>query len=99
MFRALRDKRTVVWHYQKGDIIFVFKDNAVYTLLPWDYVSKYVSLEDPNLVYIADSAPPPHCSASSLFITSPDRERYKEYAKIPECVKVFFSCLDAIRNP
>ena len=87
LFRALRMNKTVVYHSLKGLYGWVFEKGNVYE---FDSIAQCPQLKDLNTVYISDSIPPKSVDAMTVLITSPQREKWKEFRKEPRCRMVHF---------
>lgn len=56
----------------------------------FDHDSMTKVLRDPSTVFIADSICPPQVDAFTIMITSPKRDRYKDFQNAPPCSMIEF---------
>jgi hypothetical protein len=79
LWRAIREKRTVVYVSRKLRCGWVFhSDGRVVPFFTDDY-KKQEELDDPNCVFLCDSLEPPSVRAFTVLATSPKRDRWKEF--------------------
>ena len=96
LWRAVKAGRTVVYTSDKMRASFVFHSNGhVETFGTQDFERRtWNVLEHASTVFICDGILPPVVNAFTVLITSPKRERYKEFFKLVDCrmltVPVFF---------
>jgi hypothetical protein len=86
----MEGKRTVVYQYDKHSKKYVvYPDGQQYTL-PKLAVSNEETdvLDDPDAVFITDSITPSPNRAVTLMVSSPDREKYKEFQKFPQTLSL-----------
>ena len=96
LWRAIKAGRTVVYTSDKVETSFVFHSSGeVEAFSAEDFGRRtWAVLQQASTVFICDGVKPPVTSAFTVLITSPKRERYKEYFKLVDCemltVPVFF---------
>ncbi len=92
LFRAVRAQRTVVYHSAKVATAWIFFSNGSVEEVVDIYASYTVLqlLEDYSTVFISDSITPKRFNAFTILITSPNRDRWKEFFKEPDCKRLFF---------
>jgi hypothetical protein len=74
------------WVFHANGTVQVFKPGNVFGL---------GVLDDPSTVFISDSLEPPSVKAFTLLITSPKRERWKEFRKSGQATRLFFPVFSA----
>lgn len=88
----MQARRTVVYVSDKVDDAFIFHgDGRVEVFEPDEFKQRTYSLRHlPSTVLIVDGIKPPVCAAFTVLITSPKRERYKEYLKMMDARRLTF---------
>jgi hypothetical protein len=95
LWRAVKEKRTVVYQSYKVKDAWVFHANgSVMPFMKRDVEALGV-LDDASTVFISDSLEPPSVKAFTLLITSPKRERWKEFLKNDNATRLFFPVFSA----
>lgn len=96
LWRTVNDKRTVVYTSDKVPYSFTFHSSGQVEVFPsWDFRRHaWEILNEPSTVFICDGIMPSVVNAFTVLITSPKRERYREYRKLVDSqmltVPVFF---------
>ena len=79
LWRALAEGKTVIYKTRKRDAkAFLFRDDKVFTVPQIAYIPE---ISEPSTILIVDGLEPPSENAFTLLITSPLRERWKEFVK------------------
>jgi len=92
LWRAVQARRTVVYVSDKVKDAFVLHgDGRVEAFVSSEFLPRASSiLDDASTVLICDGVKPPVCSAFTVLITSPVRERWKEFNKCVDASRLFF---------
>jgi hypothetical protein len=92
LWRAVQAQRTVVYVSNKVLDAFIFhSDGRVEAFDNSEFRPRASSvLRDMSTVLICDGVMPPICSAFTVLITSPVRERWKEFEKCADALRLFF---------
>jgi hypothetical protein len=96
LWRAVKAGRTVVYASDQVEYSFIIHSDARVEVFDSGQLTQRAkgTLANPSTVFICDGIKPPVASAFTVLITSPKRERYKEYFKLVDCemltVPVFF---------
>ena len=92
LWRAVQAHRTVIYVSDKVDFAFVLHgDGRVEACTKADFDRCTADTRsDAAAVLICDGVKPPVCSAFTVLITSPVRERWKEFAKCVDARRLFF---------
>ena len=96
LWRAVKAGRTVVYASDKTAASLVFHSSGeVEVCSAEDFARRtWDTLQQASTIFICDGIKPPVKDAFTVLITSPKRERYKEYFKLMDCamltVPVFF---------
>ena len=79
LWRALMEGKTVIYKTRERDAkAFLFRDDKVFTVPQIAYIPE---ISEPSTILIVDGLEPPSENAFTLLITSPLRERWKEFVK------------------
>ena len=96
LWRAVKAGRTVVYASDKVDDAYIFHGSGcveVFNSALFELRAHGI-LKEPSTVFICDGLKPPVKAAFTVLITSPKRERYREFFKLQDCemltVPVFF---------
>ena len=92
LWRAVQARRTVVYVSEKvKDAFILHGDGRVEAFTKPHFDDRCsVVLDDVSAVLICDGVKPPICSAFTVLITSPVRERWKEFDKCGDAQRLFF---------
>lgn len=92
LWRAVQARRTVVYVSDKVKKAFILhSDGRVEAFDNLEFLPRASSvLDDATAVLICDGMKPPVCSAFTVLITSPVRERWKEFNKCVDARRLFF---------
>ena len=92
LWRAVQARRTVVYVSDKVDYAFVlYGDGRVDACSKADFDKRTIAVRNnASTVLICDGMTPPICSAFTVLITSPRRERWKEFDKCIDAQRLFF---------
>ena len=92
LWRAVKAGRTVVYTSDKVDDSFVFHSSGQVEVFGAEDFARRTRgvLKQASTVFICDGVKPPVKSAFTLLITSPTRERYKEFFKLEDCRMLTF---------
>ena len=92
LWRAVQARRTVVYVSDKvGDAFIFHGDGHVEAFPASEFDARTYALQHlPSTVLIVDGIKPPVCAAFTVLITSPKRERYKEYLKMNDARRLTF---------
>jgi hypothetical protein len=94
LWRAVKAGRTVVYASDKVDTSFVFHSSGEVEVCTDFERPTWGILQQASTIFICDGIKPPVKAAFTVLITSPKRERYKEFFKLVDCemltVPVFF---------
>ena len=92
LWRAVQARRTVIYVSSMVDVAFVLHGNGrveACTKADFDRCT-FDTRSDATAVLICDGVKPPVCSAFTVLITSPVRERWKEFNKCVDARRLFF---------
>jgi hypothetical protein len=92
LWRAVQARRTVAYVSDKvNDAFILHSDGRVEAFDNSEFRRRASSvLNDTSAVLICDGVKPPVCSAFTVLITSPVRERWKEFDKCVDARRLFF---------
>jgi len=94
LWRAVQARRTVIYVSDKVDVAFVMhSDGRVETCNKDDFNFNRcttITRSKASTVLICDGIKPPICNAFTVLITSPVRERWKEFDKCVDARRLFF---------
>ncbi len=90
LYRALQDKRTVVYQCLKHQNAWVFLTNGTVEPITKGEVNWNVYLREKDTVFITDSIVPPYVTAFTIFITLLEREYWWQHSKENVCHRLFF---------
>ena len=92
LWRAVQARRTVVYVSDKAKNAFVLHGDGRGESFPaGHYIDRADALlDEKSTVLICDGVKPPVVDAFTLLITSPVRERWKEFDKLPDELRFFF---------
>jgi len=92
LWRAVQARRTVIYVSDKVDDAFILHGDGraeSFIKADFDVRTRFVR-KDAATVLICDGMKPPVVSAFTLLITSPVRERWKEFNKMSDALRLFF---------
>lgn len=93
LYRAIRKKRTVVYIGDKHPHAWIFHKNGQVTVIANKYDTAAIEnldvLDDDENILICDSIKPPYVNAFTVLITSPQRDRWKDFVK-KQCHRIHF---------
>ena len=92
LWRAVQARRTVIYVSEKvKDAFILHGDGRVEAFSKAHFDDRCSAiLDDMSAVLICDGVKPPVCSAFTVLITSPVRERWKEFDKCVDASRLFF---------
>ena len=92
LMRAVQGRRTVVYASNKETKAFVLHSDGRATFFACERLQEYASdlLGQRATIFICDGLTPPIVSAFTILITSPKRERWKEFNRIEGSRRLFF---------
>ena len=92
LWRAVQARRTVIYVSDKVKDAFVLHgDGRVEAFVSSEFLPRASSiLDDASTVLICDGVKPPVCSAFTVLITSPVRERWKSFDECVDARRLFF---------
>ena len=87
LWRAVKAGRTVVYTSDKVDASFVFHSSGEVEVFSAEDFGRrtWGILQQASTVFICDGIQPPVKNAFTVLITSPKRERYREFFKLVDC--------------
>jgi hypothetical protein len=94
LWRAVQARRTVVYVSDKVDEVYIFYGDGsaeAFDYTPDQFIARTSRIrKEKSTVLICDGVKPPVVDAFTLLITSPVRERWKEFDKLPDELRFFF---------
>ena len=92
LWRAIRERRTVVYMSDKHIDSWVFHTNGEVQPFMAENIKLVPALRNPATVFIADSIEggPPAVEAFTIVLSSPKRSRWKELHKADDAIRLFF---------
>jgi hypothetical protein len=92
LYQAVKAGRTVVYTSDKVEYSFIMHSDRQVEVFGTHDIGRrtWGVLLNPSTVFICDGITPPVVSAFTVLITSPKRERYKEFFKMVDCEMLTF---------
>ena len=89
IYRALKDGKTVVYqNVRKIGRVSIYQGDTVQLVryIPEDLLNR----TDGSVLYISDAVAPDQCRCPTILITSPNKEIWREFDKMPGSVRHYF---------